>query len=61
MTDDHEYEVRIVYYGGLMVTSEQIKMIRFDIEMKEHYRKQEEEHELRMFFLKKIRWMKLSC
>ena len=44
--DDSKYEVRVGWYGGLVCTSEQIQMIKFQIEMEQHYKEQREEHEL---------------
>lgn len=47
-----KYEVRVGFYGGLMCTSNNIKMLRFDLEMKDHYRQEHEKHELEMQLLK---------
>ncbi len=45
-------EIRCAFYGGLMMTSEQIKILRFELEMKRHYEKEREDHELLMHFVK---------
>lgn len=44
-----QYEVRVGYYGGLMVTSEMIQAQRFQLEMEQHYREENEKHELLMY------------
>lgn len=46
------YEVRIAYYGGLACTSDQIRMIRENIAMDQHYREQDDNHELFMHYLR---------
>lgn len=46
-----DIEVRIVYYSGLILTSEMIKAQRFQIEMEQHYRDEREKHEDRVLAL----------
>jgi hypothetical protein len=45
-------EIRVGYYGGLICSSEQIKALRFKLEMEQHYRQQQEEHALLIYALK---------
>jgi len=47
-----QYEVRCGYYGELVMTSEMIKCIKFDIAMKQHYKEEQEKHDLLMYALK---------
>jgi hypothetical protein len=49
---NEKYEVRIGYYGGLVVTSEMIKAQRFQLQMEQYYREKQEEHELLIYALK---------
>lgn len=46
------YELRFYSTGSLMCTSNDIRMIKFDLEMKQHYRQENEKHELTMYLLK---------
>lgn len=46
-----DYEIRMGFYGALIISSKQIEMIKFDFAMKEHYRIQKEDHELLMHSL----------
>lgn len=48
----NDYEMRFQWYGGLMCTSNDIKMLRFDLEMKEHYRQENERHDLMIHAMK---------
>lgn len=45
-------EVRVGYYSGLVITSEQIKMIKFDLEMKQHYEEERQKYNLLIHLLK---------
>jgi hypothetical protein len=47
-----QYEVRCGYYGGLVVTSQMIKDYRFKLEMDQHYKEEQEEHDLLIYALK---------
>lgn len=47
-----ETEVRIGWYGGLTLTSEMIQCQRFQLEMEQHYRELQEEHDLLIYALK---------
>lgn len=40
------YEVRVFYIGALVCNSNDIKMLRFNLGMKEHYRSEQEKHDL---------------
>lgn len=51
-----KYEVRIGYYGGLVLTSEMIKCVKFDIEMKQHYQEEREKIELLIYAMKHGLW-----
>lgn len=50
--NDDRYEVRVWWDGGLVLNENHFKMIKFELEMKEHFRREHEEHELKMFALK---------
>lgn len=60
MEEKDDLEVRFAWYGGLVVTSKQIEMLKFDLEMQDHFRRQREEHKLLIYALKlrtaTIRW-----
>lgn len=49
---DAEYEVRMHWTGGLVCTPEHIKMIRFNLQMKQHFEEQKREHELKLLAMK---------
>lgn len=51
-TPDGPVEVRSAMYGGLVVTSNDIKMLRQKLEQEQYYRQQQEEHELLMHAMK---------
>jgi hypothetical protein len=43
-----DYEVRVVWYGAPVLTPNDFKMLRFKLEMEEHYRQEQENHDLLM-------------
>lgn len=47
-----KYEVRVGYYGGVAISSEQIKAIRFKLEMEQHFKDEQDKHDLLMHALK---------
>lgn len=47
-----EYEIRVGYYGGLVLTSEMIEAQRFKLEMEQHRRQQQEDQDLLIYAMK---------
>lgn len=47
-----DVEVRCGWYGNLVVSPYQIKILKFQLEQEQHYREQKEQHELLMHALK---------
>jgi len=50
--DTDKYEVRAGYYGGMLLTSEMLKAQRFQIEMEQHYKEEQEKHDLLIYAMK---------
>ncbi len=46
-----DIDVRVATYGGLMVSSYQIKMIRENLEMQQYLKNKQDQHELELLLM----------